>query len=129
MRPVTGEHPLNTPPQPHRVVEDGLSIPSLPLTVIEDVPPLPSRGTEDDVSAPHAVGNLASHDSHGDLIQSQVNGKPPPDNITPDNGSSDPTYSQPVLPKTPNTVAPPAATEKLIYDDIQGYQNQQVHVM
>ena len=145
VRPVTGEHQPSTPPQHPRVVEDGVSTPPLHPAVVEDgestppplpprvvedgesTPPLPPRLVEDGVT-PHVVANLASHDSHGDLIQSQVNDKPPPDKITPDNGSSDPTYSQPVLPKASDTVTPPATTEKLTYDDIQGYQNQQVVV-
>ena len=43
--------------------------------------------------------------------------------VTSDNG--DPTYT-PILTTTPHAVSQPAATEKVSYEDIQKYQNEQV---
>ena len=95
-RPTTENHPLVTPPLPPRVMEDGVSTPT--------VLPRP-------------------------FVQDQENSVSPANQVTSDNGSSDPTYSQPVLPKSSNTVPPPAATEKLVYNNIQGFQNPQVIIM
>ena len=39
---------------------------------------------------------------------------------------SGPTYAQTMLLNSSNTVSPPAAIEKLVYDDIQAFKNQQV---
>ena len=71
-----------------------------------------------DVSTP-PVAISAAHDVHGA-------DESPRDQISSDNGSSDPTYSQPVLPKSSSLVCAPPATERLVYDDIQGYQNKEV---
>ena len=129
-RPVTEERPLLNDPLHPRVVEDGEPPPPLPLRVVEDgepAPPLPPRMIEDvgststvlprletaiTLSRSHAA-ERSSHDSPGDFIDQESN-------------SIDPLYSQPVLLKTLNMVPPPAVTEKLIYDDIQGFQNQKV---
>ena len=84
-------------------------------------PPLPPRVTEDGVSTPTVPPRPFIH-YHENSGSPAVQG-------TSDNDSSDPTYSQPVLPKSSNTVPPPAATERLVYDDIQGFQNPQVIIM
>ena len=70
-------------------------------------PPLPPRLMGDDASVSESAD------------------KGTPCQVTSDNG--DPTYT-PVLTTTPNAVSQPAATEKVSYEDIQKYQNEQVHV-
>ena len=63
----------------------------------------------------------------------ESDGPPPPpppprgphDQDTSKDGFSDPTYAQPELTRRV-AVPPPAATERLVYDDIHGFQNKEV---
>ena len=72
----------------------------------EDPPPLPpSRLMDDSASVSESADQGTPHQ------------------VTSDNGS--PTYA-PVLTITPNAVPPPPETEKISYEDIQKYQNEQV---
>ena len=57
------------------------------------------------------------------IVQSQSSG----DQTTPSCVSSDPTYAQPVLPtSSENTVSAPPATEPVVYDEVDKFQNTQV---
>ena len=76
----------------------------------EHPPPLPPRLMDDVASTPGA-SESADHST--------------PCQVTSDNGTGDPTYA-PVLTTTPHPVSQPAATEKVSYEDIQKYQNEQV---
>jgi hypothetical protein len=71
------------------------------------------------VSPPPVPPDSAPQESHD--ITKESDGSPPPDQDTSQNGSSDPIYAQPEL-----TKPPPATTDRLIYDDIHGFQNQLV---
>ena len=73
----------------------------------EHPPPLPPRLMDDGASTPHSADQST------------------PDQVTSDNGAGDPTYA-PILTTTPNAVSQPAATERVSYEDIQKYQNEQV---
>ena len=73
----------------------------------EPPPPLPLRLMDDGASTPHSADQSTPHQ------------------VTSDNGAGDPTYA-PVLTTTPNAVSQPAVTEKVNYEDIQKYQNEQV---
>ena len=61
-----------------------------------------------------------SHDTSNGLPPPQ-----PPDQNTSKDSSSDPTYAQPEF-ASKVAVLPPAATERLVYDDIHGFQNKGV---
>ena len=58
------------------------------------------------------------HKSHEALVEHQESSESPPDRVITDNGTSDSTCAQPVLPMSPNTVYPPAVAEKVAYDNI-----------
>ena len=76
----------------------------------EHPPPLPPRLMDDGASTP-PVSDSADQST--------------PHQVTSDNGAGDSTYAS-VLATTPNAVSQPAATEKVPYEDIQTYQNEQV---
>lgn len=65
------------------------------------------------------------------MVDGQWLGAPAPDSApqeshdTTKDGSKNSTYALPELTKSTNTLPPPAA-EKLVYDDIQSYQNPEV---
>ncbi|MCG8626197.1 MAG: hypothetical protein MJE68_29895 [Proteobacteria bacterium] len=73
-------------------------------------PPLPPRLMDDGASTPHSADQSTPHQ------------------VTSDNGPDDPTYAS-ILTTTPHAVSQPAATEKVSYEDIQKYQNEQVWPM
>ena len=99
MERSTEEHPLLNPPTQDTVI------------VMEDI---------NEVSTPT--------ECHEALLHHQESSEYPLDQVMSDNGTNDPTCAQPMLPKSSNTVLPPAVTEKVTHDDIQGFQDQQVHV-
>lgn len=98
----TEEQPFFTPPRPPRMTADDVSI--LPLTLRKVAARVMASG-----SADHETSN-----------------RPTPVQETLGSDSNDPTYATAVLLSLSNPVPPPAVTEKLVYDDIQGFQNQEV---
>ena len=78
-------------------------------TAEKDPPPLPPR-LMDDVASTLPLSGSADQST--------------PPQVTTD-GGGDPTYAL-VLTTTPHAVSQPAATEKVSYEDIQKYQNEQV---
>ena len=79
-------------------------------TAEEDSPPLLPRLMDDGAST---------------LPLSESADQSTPHQVTSDNGAGYPTYTS-VLTTTPNAVSQPATTEKVSYEDIQKYQNEQV---
>ena len=85
-------------------------------------PPVPpTRVMADDESADDESADQESQQT--DVISTR---HAPAVQRSSDNG---PTYAQTMMPKSlNNTVSLPAATEKLVYDDVQGFKNSEVRV-
>ena len=84
-------------------------------------PPIPPRVVADGMSTPPESESAANHslEDHHD-----TSGGP---TVPGSADTSDPTYAQPVLLRSlKTTVHPPPTTEKTCYNDIGGFQNQQV---
>ena len=109
--------------------------PPLPPRLEESLaaPPLPPRSEESMILVEDQLLDADSarspHESHDTIKVSDGPPPPPPprppDQDTSNDGSSDPTYAQPEL-TNKVAVPPPAATERLVYDDIHGFQNKEV---
>ena len=95
------EQPLLTPPLTPRVMSDDVSTPPLP--------PRPARVVADDGSA-----DQESHETSTPVQE------------TSDGDSNGPMYATAVLLSSSHPVSSPGTTEKLVYDDVKGFQNQQV---
>ena len=124
-KPAEEQVLLPPPPLPHGVEDDSGSSPSGVST-----PHVPDHGThtlhiadngaDDPPPLPPRLDDSASVSESADQGTSAL-----PCQVTTDNETGGPTCA-PVFTTTPYTVSQPAATEKVSYEDIQKYQNEQV---
>ena len=85
-----------------------------------------SAAQERDEPAP-GVGDITTTTAPHKTSGEGPNTAPPPPPPRCKDTCTDPIYTEAVTVSSSKTAAPPPATDMVVYDDIQGFQNQDVH--